>query len=404
MRIAQINMLTTGSTGKIMFQLAETARAEGDTVRTYAPVPFVRGKKMIPGEIPQHFWWGSRAEQMFHYYMGTLLGMNGLFSRAGTRALIRDLKKFSPDVVHLHNLHGFCVNLPMLFRYLRKSGVRVVWTFHDCWPFTGHCPYFTVSGCVKWQKKCSHCPQPKIYPKMYCDTAGMMYRKKKKWFAGLENLTVVTPSEWLAQLVGKSFFAGHSVRVIPNGIDLSVFYPRGSGFREKYKIGENQFLLLGVSFDWSYRKGLDVFLRLAERLNPEKFRIVLVGTNDRVDAELPESIISVHRTENQAELAGIYSAADLFVNPTREENYPTVNMEAIACGTPVLTFRTGGSPEIPDESTGCVTASNDADAMEREILRIEKERPFTETACLARARNFDRVQRFRQYGELYHQI
>ena len=189
--------------------------------------------------------------------------------------------------------------------------------------------------------------------------------------------------------------------MVHNGIDLSVFRPMENDFRKKYNIPESAHILLGVSFGWGERKGLDVFLELANRLNPEQYRIVLVGTNDDVDKLLPERIISIHRTHNQQELAMLYSAADLFVNPTREENYPTVNMEALACGTPVLTFCTGGSPEIPDETCGSVVPCGDVDAMESEIIRICREMPFSEKACLERARGFNRNERFAEYVTLY---
>lgn len=403
MKIAEINMMTTGSTGKIMFQIAETARAAGNTVQTYSPVPFIRGKKNQKVNIPDHFWWGTRTEAMFHYYVGSLFGANGLFSWFGTYSLIKRLKKFSPDIIHLHNLHGFCLNLPMLFRYIKKSGVQVVWTFHDCWAFTGHCPYFSACGCNKWQTQCNKCPQPRIYPKMYLDTSKTIYQKKKKWFAGLENLTIVTPSEWLAELAKKSFFSKHEIKVINNGIDLSVFKPRESDFRKKYNL-EGKRILLGVSFDWGYRKGLDVFTELAKSLDSETYQIVLVGTDENTDAQLPSNIISIHRTNNQTELAEIYSAADLFVNPTREENYPTVNMESIACGTPVLTFRTGGSPEIPDSLTGCVVDCNVIDGMEREIIRITEKEAFTQEDCMQRAKSFDKVRCFDKYVELFNSI
>ena len=188
--------------------------------------------------------------------------------------------------------------------------------------------------------------------------------------------------------------------MIHNGIDLSVFRPTPSDFRKKYHIPEDKFVLLGVAFGWGRRKGLDVFVELSRRLDPEKYQIVLVGTDDAVDKNLPENILSIHRTQNQQELAEVYTAADLFVNPTREDNYPTVNMEAIACGTPVLTFRTGGSPEIVDEDTGAVVEGDDVDAMEREISFIRRERPFAPEACCERAKQFDKNLRFQEYLNL----
>ena len=213
------------------------------------------------------------------------------------------------------------------------------------------------------------------------------------------DLTVVTPSRWLADVVGESFLRDCPVRVIHNGIDLSVFRPTESDFREKHGLTGKR-ILLGVAFGWDERKGLDVFIELARRLS-DSYRIVLVGTDDRVDRMLPDSILSIHRTQDQRELAEIYSVADLFVNPTREENYPTVNMESLACGTPILTFRTGGSPEILDETCGAVVERGDVDALEAEIVRICDTEPYSAEACLTRAAGFDLHERFREYVHLY---
>lgn len=400
MKIAEINMLSNGSTGKIMLQVADTARAAGHKVKTYSPVRFVRGKRVAPPDIPDHLSWGTREEAMLHYYVGTLLGRNGMYSKKGTRQLIYDLKKFSPDIIHLHNLHMYCINLPMLFDYIKENRIKVVWTLHDCWPFTGHCPHFVLARCDKWKTECKHCPQPRVYPKMYLDTSKMMYRLKKRWFLGVENMTIVTPSKWLANLVKESFLKDYPVKVINNGIDLSVFTPRESNFRKTYKL-ENKKVILGVAFDWGYRKGLDIFIELAKRLALDRYQIVLVGTNEMVDEQLPENILSIHSTNNQIELAEIYSAADLFVNPTREENFPTVNMEALACGIPVVTFKTGGSPEVIDSTCGRVVEVDDIDALEREVIHICESTFYPKVACLERAKSFDMYERFGEYIELY---
>lgn len=227
----------------------------------------------------------------------------------------------------------------------------------------------------------------------------MLYERKKQLLSGLD-LTIITPSQWLADLVKQSFLKEYPVKMIHNGIDLSVFRPTPSDFREKYHIPEDKFVLLGVAFGWGRGKGMDVFVELSRRLDPEKYQIVLVGTDDAADKNLPENILSIHRTQNQQELAEVYTAADLFVNPTREDNYPTVNMEAIACGTPVVTFDTGGSPESVDEGTGVVVECDDVDAMEREISFIRRERPFAPEACCERAKQFDKNLRFQEYLNL----
>lgn len=242
------------------------------------------------------------------------------------------------------------------------------------------------------------------YPSSHVDNTRLMWKRKKKWFTGVRNLTIVPPSHWLGGLVKASFLKEYPVQVIHNGIDLHNFHPVEGNFRERYGIPEKTFVLLGVTFGWEERKGLDVFLELSRRLEQDAFKIVLVGTDEKVDRLLPEQIVSIHRTADQRELAGIYSAADLFVNPTREDNYPTVNMEAIACGTPVLTFCTGGSPESVGERTGKVVPCGDVDAMEREIRRICGERPYRKEECATAGQAFDMQRCFRGYAEVYETV
>ena len=302
-------------------------------------------------------------------------------------------------MIHLHNLHGWYINFPLLFKYIKKNNIRVIWTLHDCWTFTGHCPHFDMIGCEKWKTGCYQCPQIGEYPASYADISKWMYKHKKQWFTGVEDMTLVTPSEWLANLTRQSFLKDYPVKVINNGIDLSIFKPTESDFRKKYDL-EDKFILLGVAFGWGKRKGLDVFIELSKRLD-ERYQIVLVGTDENVDKQLPKNIISIYRTQNQTELAEIYTAADLFVNPTREENFPTVNIESLACGTPIVTFRTGGSPEIIDESCGVVVEKDDIDGMQKEIERIYEKRPFGQEDCVKRAQNFDMNDKFAEYVELY---
>lgn len=399
MRIVQLNMTHEGSTGKIMLQIAQVARAKGHEARTYSTEAFsIRGKP-APFSVPDHFFWGSFYENMLHYILGSTLGRNGCYGRQGTRRLIKELERFQPDVLHLHNLHSHCIHLPLLFRYIKKNHIRTVWTLHDCWTFTGQCPYFDMISCEKWKTGCHHCQGEMNYPKSRVDNTRRMFRLKKKWFTGVEDMILVTPSQWLADLTRESFLKDYPVTVIHNGIDLSVFTPTDSDFRRKYGC-EDKIILLGIAFGWSKRKGLDVIIELAKRLD-DKFRIVLVGGNEDVDKQLPANVISIHRTSDQQELAKVYSVADLFINPTREDNYPTVNMEALACGTPVLTFRTGGSPEIPDDTCGAIVEKDDVNEMEKQIRRICEEKPFTEAACLRRAKEFDMNTKFLEYVQLY---
>lgn len=398
MKIVQINGGVFGSTGNIMLGIAQKARKQGNETLCFSPVTTTNRKKE-----PRHPYSkiGSFRTRQVNVLLSRITGLEGCFSRFLTKRLLRKIKTFNPDVIHLHNLHGSYINLPMLFRYIKKHNIPVIWTLHDCWAFTGHCPHFTMAKCDKWKTGCHHCPQHREYPKSYLDNSKFMYRHKQKWFTGVQDLTIVTPSHWLAELVGESFLKDYPVKVIHNGIDLSVFKPTESDFRKKYHC-EDKFILLGVAFGWGARKGLDVFIDLASRLD-DRFQIVLVGTDDNVDKNLPPNVISIHRTQNQAELAEIYTAADLFVNPTREDNYPTVNMESLACGTPVVTFQTGGSPEMVDPTCGSVVPCDDIDALEQEILRIAATNPYPASACLQKATEFDMNERFEEVLKLYMQ-
>lgn len=393
MKVIQINATCgVGSTGKIctgIGQLMTAARIENYILYSYRTDGDPRGISC-----------SSNRYLKIQALKSKVFGNYGFNSGKATQRMIDTLERTQPDIVHLHNIHGHDCNLEMLFTYFKGKRTKLLWTFHDCWAFTAYCPHFTMMKCEKWRSGCSDCIQRGEYSWLF-DRSGHLYEKKKALLQGLD-LTIVTPSRWLADLVKQSFLKCYPVYVINNGIDLDIFHPIESEFRIKYHL-ENKKIVLGVAFDWGKRKGLDVFATLADTL-PQNYQIVLVGTNDRIDKQLPHNIISIHRTQNQQELAQIYSAADVFVNPTREENYPTVNMEALACGTPVLTFRTGGSPEIIDQTCGAVVTCDDVGMLEREIVRICTDNPYPETKCVNRAGQFDKNDRFKEYLDLYERV
>ena len=394
-RILSINLGNFGSTGGIMKGISSTAKvSEYDTRMAYPGSCHNSPRQSGDYLIMSEFW--KKVNEKLTYYTG----FNGCFAVPATLRLLHHMKKIQPDILHFHNLHNSYVNLPLLFGYVKRKNISVVWTLHDCWPFTGQCPHFTMAGCGKWKTGCHDCSTFHQYPASRMDRTKIMWALKKKWFTGVEHMTLITPSQWLADLVKQSFLKDYPVQVIHNGIDLSVFRPTDSHFRETHQISDSQFVLLGVAFDWGKRKGLDVFLELARRL-PESYKIVLVGTNREIDCLLPERVLSIHRTNDQKELAQLYSAADVFVNPTREDNFPTTNIEALACGTPVVTFRTGGSPEIPDEQCGSVVDCDDVDALEKEIVRICETHPYSRNACLRRAADFSKEARFQEYVQLF---
>ena len=367
MKVAQINMFPYGSTGNIMLNIARAARQHGHTARTYSTVPFDRYEKSPEKKLEDHYCWGSPFENMVHYYLGSTFGGNGLHSKHGTKKLLEDIERFSPDIIHLHNLHKFCINLPMLFDYLKRSGADVIWTLHDCWAFTGHCAQFSAAKCDRWKFGCGDCPQLKAYPKTYgVDHTQRNYRQKQACFTGLENLTIIVPSKWLAGVVKQSFLKEYPVEVLHNQIDKSLFKPTPSGFRKQYGL-DGKTVVLGAASVWDKEKGLLDFCRLREKLDSQ-FAIVLVGVTEKQKSRLLPGILALPRTASPGELAEIYSAADVFVNPTHQDTYPTVNLEARACGTPVITYDVGGSPESAGGKY--IVKENDIDGLAEQIYKL----------------------------------
>ncbi len=397
--ILEINSINYSSTGNITLNIAKTARKEGYKVYTSCKYSRVGAKFQYEDQI----YIGSRLERVICEELAYITGLKDHFNIVGTYKFLKKIDEIKPDLIHLHSLTDTYINLNMLFKYIRKHKIPVVWTFHDAWAMTGQCFVFETIGCRKWIDGCGHCPQLHEKPaSLFLDNTSYLWRKKKKMFTSIPNMTIVTPSNWLKDLVKQSFFKDYPVKVINNGINLDLFKPEESDFREKHNI-QNSFIILGVAARWPMRKGLDVFIRLAKEL-PDKFKIVMVGTNEETDKLLPENILSIHKTFNQQQLVEIYTAADLFITPTREDNFPTVNIEALACGTPVLTYRTGGSPEIINEKCGSVVEKNDYEAFKNEIIRIEKERPYSKQDCINRAKEFDMNKKFSEYTELFKQI
>ena len=395
MVVVQINISCTwGSTGKICDSISQLLTEEN--ISNY--IFYTYGDN--PHKNINYLNYGNFVYRKFQAFKSRVFGNYGFNSFIATCYLIKKLDEIKPDVVHIHNIHGHDCNFEKLFNYLKEKKIKVFYTFHDCWAFTGYCPHFTMAKCNRWLDGCGKCPLYKNYS-WFFDTSAKNFERKRNALSEID-MTVITPSQWLADLVKRSFLKIHHVKVINNGIDLSVFKPTESSFRQKYNLQDKK-IILGVAMNWSISKGIDVFIELANTLT-EEYKIVLIGTDDDIDKILPKNIISIHRTQNTEELAGIYSAVDLFVNPTREENYPTVNMESLACGTPVLTFRTGGSPEILDDTCGSVVDCDDIEALEREIIRICTTMPYTAESCVAKSKEFDKNERFKEYTKLYERI
>ena len=337
-RILFINSVCNGSTGTICKNLYKAAKEAGHE----CCIAYGRGK------APEGFDTikiGNQLDTYLHVLKARVFDASGFGSKHSTKKFIKEVEKFKPDVIHLHNIHGYYVNIEVLFKYLKEHPeIKKIWTLHDCWAFTGHCAYYTYAKCDKWKAGCQgHCLNKNEYPKTIFSRINKNYLRKKELFNDIDNMILVTPSKWLKGEVKKSYLNNYQITVINNGVDTEIFKYTESDIKERYGIKDRK-VILGVASVWDKRKGLDTFIELSKHLYSE-YQIVLIGLNDKQVRSLPKNIIGINRTENVQELVQWYSAAEVYFNPTLEDNYPTTNLEAIACGTPVVTFDTGGSPE-----------------------------------------------------------
>lgn len=367
MKVLMINSVCgIRSTGRICTDLAEVLVENGYEVK------IAYGRETVPEKYQKYaVRIGTDIDNKIHAIQTRLFDAHGFGSKKATADFLKWADKYDPDILHLHNIHGYYINVEMLFGWIKsRPQMKVIWTLHDCWAFTGHCAYFTAANCDKWKTQCKCCPQLKSYPT--CNFNGNVetnFKRKKSAFTGVKNMTLVTPSKWLAGLVKESFLKDYPVEVINNGIDTSIFKPTPSDFRKRYHI-EDKKVLLGVAAVWDERKGLNDFVKLSKMLDDD-YKIVLVGLSEKQIKEIPDNIIKISRTNSAVELAEIYTAADVFLNLTYEDNYPTVNLEAQACGTPVITYDTGGSAESACPN-GVVIKKNNLDNLSKTISALFK--------------------------------
>lgn len=349
MKVFQINTVyNSGSTGRIAADLKHALEAQGDECF----VAFGRGRS---DEFNTECI-SNKFDLYHHALMTRLTDKTGFYSKKATKRLLQKIEEFNPDIIHLHNIHGYYVNIEMLFKYLEKANKPVVWTLHDCWTFTGHCSHFEYVKCEQWKTACQKCCCTDQYPSAWKDSSKWNYRRKKELFTSVKNMVMITPSQWLANLLKDSFLKKYPVQVINNGIETETFKPTPGDIRTRYGLGDGK-IILGIANVWNQRKGFEDFIALSKEVD-EKTKIVLVGVNENQKNSLPSNVIGVERTESKEALAELYSAADVFFNPTYEDNYPTVNMEALACGTPVVTYNTGGSGEMVADKK-CVIKQGD---------------------------------------------
>ena len=393
MRILQINSVCTGSTGRIAAGVSRVLSEAGHE----SLLLFGRGQ---PAEGIACERIEGAAAFYGHTLFSRLADRQGFASTLATRRMIRRIEAFAPDVIQLHNLHGYYLDWRVLFGYIKKAGVPVVWTLHDCNAFTGHCAFFDAVNCERWKTGCGNCPQKNAYPKSwFADQSARNFSEKRALATGLNGLTIVTPSIWLKRLVEQSYLQDYPVRVLYNGIDRETFQPVESDLRERYEIGSKR-LVLGVANIWEPRKGLNTFVDLFERIGDEAV-VALVGLSSVQQQGLPKGMLGLGRTASANELAAWYTAADVFVNPTLEDNFPTTQVEALACGTPVVCYDTGGCAEALDDSCGIAVPKGDAPALADAILRAGS---LKREHCLRRAAKFDQQERYRDYASLYAEL
>ena len=398
-KLIQINTVCNTSTGKLMGDIQKKANELG-----YETLSIVGRRKVFQDIRCEKI--GNGVSFWIHVIINTVFDRQGYGSYFLTKKIVSRLRKENPDIIHLHNLHGYYINLPILFDFLSKEFKgKIFWTFHDCWPVTGHCAYFTAIGCEKWKNGCNKCPNKTEYPiSLFLDASGKNYEDKRKMFNSLDNLTIITPSEWLAEIVKESYLNRYPVRVVNNGIDLKKFSyrkPQNEIFK-KYGINKEKKTILGVASIWDARKGMKDFLLLAKSLSAE-YQILLVGLSQKQIQGLPENIVGVKRTENQEELAMIYSLAQVFMNPSLEESFSLVTVEAIACGTPAIVLDTSAVKELVCDDNGIVLSRHEPEDYIKAIRKLEAKQLTRET-IMETARKYDADAFAQKVIDLYEQM
>lgn len=380
-----------GGPGGIAADLYDTIIANGHECR------FAYGRESIPVEV-NSFRIGNMMDVYSHVLISRIFDNAGFLSTSATQKLVDDIENYKPDVINIHNPLGYTMNVELLLDYIRKSKIPTVWTLHDCWSFTGHC---TTDICAKMYEGCGKCPHTKDFPKsLLFDRSAQNLERKKQNFRGIENMHFVGPSKWICDLAKKSYLKDNNIIHIPNGIDLDVFHPEPSELRRKYGL-ENKIVLLGVASVWSSRKGASYLLDLMKKVD-DRFILVMIGKIDRTECDEKNNIIYIDRTENRKQLAEWYSTADVFVNPTIGDNFPTVNLEALACGTPVVTFNTGGSAESVGD---CGKIVYDYDAAElKDAINCCLEDRITSDQCVQHAQMYDKKARYMDYLSLFEAV
>lgn len=402
MRLLQINVTAnSGSTGRIAEGIGIAAQKAGfDSWVAYGRHANQSSSHLISI--------GSTIDHYKHAIGTRLFDNHGLASNKATVSFLRRVDEIKPDIIHLHNIHGYYLNYKILFRYLHEKSIPVVWTIHDCWPFTGHCAHFTICGCDKWKNGCFSCPQKQTYPSSYLfDRSKNNYIEKKKAFSSLKNMTLVSVSQWLDNLVSESFFKAFNHTYIYNGIDTSIFSPSSNSdmIRSKLVFKQDETMLLGVASVWNKPKGFQDFTELSKVLSPKQ-RIVLIGLTKKQIDTLPPNIIGIERTESTKLLAEYYSAADITLNLSREETFGLTTVEGFSCGTPGIGYNCTATPELFSQDTGYIVSPGDISGLLSCInCMCQRGKASYSKACRDYAlSHFCQEDRFQEYINLYRQI
>lgn len=404
--LLQINpvLRVNTSTGRIMQEIGELAMQHG----WRSCIAYSKGRDGIKSCQSEVIPVGNKWSTIWHGLETRLFDRHGLASNEATRLFVKQIQELKPDVIHIHNIHGYFLNYQILFDFLAQSNIPVVWTVHDCWLYTGHCYYYSYAGCNKWQTGCGHCPQKKEFPASWLiDRSHQNYEDKKQAFTSLpqDQLTIVPVSEWIREEMQHSFLRNNQFHVIHNGINTNIFnIYNPEQVKQKYGLN-GKHILLGVASIWSREKGFDDCIQMADFLHPDEM-LVLVGVRPEQQKKLKKNMLGIPRTENIHQLAELYAAADAFINPTWQDNYPTVNLEAIACGTPVVTYRTGGSIEAITDQTGfIVPQGNVKEMLEAARLISQRGKAYYQQPCRTYAlENFRKEDRYQDYLDLYDKL
>lgn len=396
-KIVQISAaFNYGAPGIIVEQIGEMAQSAGWDVAV------VHGcRHYFPSEL-RTLAKTTRSEEYLHAFKSILLDAHGLGSKSHTKQVVRLLENYKPDLIHLHNIHGYYINYPVLFEYLNTAKIPVVWTFHDFWPITGHCVHFDYVGCDKWKEGCHNCGYHKNYPYSIVDKSNRNYLQKRQTFTGLDNLTLVAVSDWVRSILKESFMGSYPIQRIYNGVDTTVFCPKESSFRETHGISKSDMMLLGVASPWSDMKGIKDYYQLSAEL-PSNYKIVLAGLTEKQIKAQPANIIGIQRVNSREELSEIYSSADVVMNLSYQETFGLTTVEGMSCGTPGIVYNRTASSELITSDVGLIVEAGNIKGLVEAVKKIQSNgKQFYADACRQRAlKEFDKTSCYQQYIDLY---